>query len=51
MTKYTILHKGKIIHENLTEHEYMDIIGQLSENYYLEGSPRPIDLKTIMKED
>ena len=48
LTKYTILHKEKILYKNLTEEEYFDIMEDLSIEYYQKGSPRPQDLKTKM---
>ena len=46
LTKYTILHKGKVLHKNLTEEEYFDIMEDLSIEYYQKGFPRPQDLET-----
>jgi hypothetical protein len=43
---YTILHKGEVLHKNLTEEEYFDIMEDLSIEYYQTGSPRPQDLET-----
>jgi hypothetical protein len=43
---YTVLHKGKVLHMNLTEDEYFDIMEDLSIEYYQTGSPRPQDLET-----
>ena len=48
LTKYTILHKGKVMYRNLTEEEYFDTIEDLSEQYYQKGFPRPQDLETKM---
>ena len=45
-TKYTILHKGKVLYKNLTENEYFDIMEDLSIEYYQKGSPKPQDLET-----
>ena len=46
LTEYTILHKGKVLHKNLTEEEYFDKMEDLSVEYYQKGFPRPEDLKT-----
>jgi len=46
LTEYTILHKGEVLHENLTEDEYFDMMENLSVEYYQKGSPRPQDLET-----
>ena len=43
---YTVLHKGKVLHKNLTEEEYFDIMEDLSIEYYQTGFPRPQDLET-----
>ena len=45
-TSYTILHRGKVLHKNLTEEEYFDIMEDLSIEFYQKGSPRPQDLET-----
>jgi hypothetical protein len=45
-TKYTVLHKGKVIYKDLTEDEYFDIMEDLSIEYYQTGSPKPQDLET-----
>ena len=50
LTEYTILHNGKVLHKNLTEDEYFDIMEDLSIEYYQKGSPRPQDLETKMFE-
>ena len=46
LTRYTILHKEKILYKNLTEEEYFDIMEDLSIEYYQKGSPKPQNLKT-----
>ena len=43
---YTVLHKGKVLHKNLTEEQYFDMMEDLSIEYYQTGSPRPEDLET-----
>ncbi len=48
LTEYTILHKGKVMYENLTEEEYFDKIEDLSIEYYQKGFPRPQDIETKM---
>ena len=49
--KYTILRKGKVIYENLTEEEYFDMMEDLSVEYYQTGHPSPQELETkITKE-
>ena len=46
LTRYTILHKGKVLYKNLTEEEYFDKMEYLSIEYYQKGFPRPQDLET-----
>jgi uncharacterized protein YtpQ (UPF0354 family) len=46
MTRYTILHKGEVLHEDLTEEDYFDIMEDLSMDFYQKGSPKPQDLET-----
>ena len=43
---YTILHKNKVLHKDLTENEYFDMMEDLSIEFYQTGFPRPQDLKT-----
>jgi len=43
---YTILHNNKVLHKDLTENEYFDIMEDLSQEFYETGFPRPQDLKT-----
>ena len=43
---YTILHKNKVLHKNLTETEYFDMMEDLSIEFYQTGFPRPQDLET-----
>ena len=47
-TKYSILHKGKVLYKGLTKEEYFDIMEDLSIEFYQKGSPRPQDLETKM---
>jgi len=42
---YTILHKNKVLHKNLTEDEYFNIMEDLSIEFYQTGSPRPENLE------
>jgi len=43
---YTILHKNKVLHKDLTQEEYFDIMEDLSIEFYRTGSPRPENLET-----
>ena len=45
-TRYTILHKGEVLYENLTQDEYFDTMEDLSMDFYQKGSPKPQDLET-----
>jgi|TARA_B100000900_G_scaffold306481_1_gene265137 hypothetical protein len=45
-TRYTILHKGEVLYENLTQDEYFDAMEDLSIDFYQKGFPRPQDLET-----
>ena len=50
--KYTILRKGKVIYENLTEEEYFDMMEDLSDEFYQKGFPDPTTIETkIIQED
>lgn len=48
---YTVLVKGVVKYNNLTESEYFDIMDNLAIEYYQSGHPRPSDIKTIIKGD
>jgi len=43
---YNILCKGRKIYTNLTEEEYLDVMIDLSQDFYETGSPKPEDLET-----
>ena len=52
MELHTIIHKGKVLAEGLTQEEYLDKMMDLAEDFYLTGSPNPSDLETkITTED
>jgi len=44
--KYDILCNGRKIYTQLTEEEYFDVMEELSEQFFLTGSPKPEDLQT-----
>tara|TARA_B100000287_G_scaffold399150_1_gene417146 strand:+ start:444 stop:611 length:168 start_codon:yes stop_codon:yes gene_type:complete len=49
---YSIFIKGKEIHEKLTQFEYMEIMEDLSIEFYQTGTPHPDDITTkIIKEE
>ena len=43
---YSISHEGKILYEGLTEEEYMDKMQDLGDEYYQNGTPHPLELRT-----
>ncbi len=49
---YTILHKGQVLAEGLTQEEYFDKLADLAEDFYSAGAPNPSELDTqITTED
>jgi len=44
--RYNILCKGKVIHHNLTEEQYLDTMEDLAQQFYQTGAPSSGDLKT-----
>ena len=49
---YTILHKGQVLAEGLTQDEYLDKMMDLAEDFYTSGTPNPSEIDTkITKED
>ena len=46
--QYTISIKGKKVYSNLGVFEYMDIMENLSIEFYQTGSPNPSDIKTTI---
>ena len=43
---YSISHEGKILYEGLTEEEDMDKMQDLADEYYENGTPHPLELRT-----
>ena len=43
---YSISHEDKILYEGLTEEEYMDKMQDLADEYYENGTPHPLELRT-----
>ena len=43
---YSISYEGKILAEGLTEEEYMDKMQDLADEYYQNGTPHPLELRT-----
>ena len=49
---YTILHKGQVLAEGLTQEEYLDKMMDLAEDFYASGTPNPSEIDTkITTED
>ena len=48
---YSISHEGKILYEGLTEEEYFDKIQDLADEYYENGTPNPLELRTSITEN
>ena len=43
---YNIYRKDKLIHENLSQDEYFDVMQDLADEFYNTGSPLSDDLRT-----
>jgi len=43
---YSISHKGEVLFENLTEEEYFDKMQDLADEFFANGTPHPLELKT-----
>ena len=48
---YTILHKGRVLAEGLTQEEYLDKMMDLAEDFYSSGSPNPSELITTVTQE
>ena len=48
---YSISHEGKILYEGLTEEEYFDKMQDLADEYYANGTPHPLELRTSITEN
>ena len=48
---YTILHKGQVLAEGLTQEEYLDKMMDLAEDFYAQGTPNPSELETKITTD
>ena len=51
MERYTIIHKGQVLAEDLTQEEYLDKMMDLAEDFYSSGSPNPSELETKITTD
>ena len=46
---YKITHKGEVLFENLTEKEYFDKMQDLADDFFANGTPHPLELRTDIK--
>jgi hypothetical protein len=46
--RYTVFIKDSEVHSNLTEEEYLDLMENLSIEFYQTGSPKPHEIKTTI---
>ena len=46
---YSISHEGKILYEGLTEEEYFDKMQDLADDFFANGTPHPLELRTEVK--
>ena len=46
---YKITHKGEVLFENLTEEEYFTKMQDLADEFFENGTPHPLELKTDVK--
>ena len=43
---YSISYKGKVLHENLSRDEYFEKMQDLADEFFENGTPHPLELKT-----
>ena len=48
---FNISHNGKILYEGLTEEEYFDKMQDLADDFFANGTPHPLELRTEIKEN
>ena len=48
---YSITHKGEVLFDNLTEEEYFDKMQDLADDFFANGTPPPLELRTEIKEN
>ena len=48
---YSISHKGEVLFDNLTEEEYFDKMQDLADDFFANGTPHPLELRTEVKEN
>ena len=48
---FNISHNGKILYEGLTEEEYFEKMQDLADDFFANGTPHPLELKTEVKDN
>ena len=48
---FKITHKGEVLFDDLTEEEYMDKMQDLADDFFANGTPHPLELRTEIKEN
>ena len=43
---YKSTHKGQVLFDNLTEEEYFEKMQDLADDFFENGTPNPLELKT-----
>ena len=46
---YKITHKGEVLFDNLTEEEYFEKMQDLADDFFANGTPHPLELRTEVK--
>ena len=46
---YSISYKGEVLFDNLTEEEYFEKMQDLADDFFANGTPHPLELKTDVK--
>ena len=49
--RYSISHKGEVLFDNLTEEEYFEKMQDLADDFFANGTPHPLELKTEVKDN
>ena len=45
----SISHKGEVLVDNLTEEEYFEKMQDLADDFFANGTPHPLELRTEVK--
>tara|TARA_B100002019_G_scaffold144982_1_gene125019 strand:- start:427 stop:612 length:186 start_codon:yes stop_codon:yes gene_type:complete len=48
MDRYTVKRNGKVLFENMSELDYMELMQDLAIEYYKTGSPKAGDIETFI---